>query len=691
MKNYRIFVGILALALVFGFAACEGPVGPAGSGTPGVGTSGTTYLAGTQDTAVIQHAIDAGGPLVLAAVTQGDTDTLIIPAGRGVKILGAFTTDTGGVLVIGDASSVDLTQGNVVSDTGNILITSQALIDAGKLGGSGTLLPYAIASSITDGTIPVTATAGGATALYGNVNVKTAGAAPGEISVSEFSGKNVFILGNLTVTNAVTATSVNVLGSVSASGEITGLLNASGAVTFTGAQTALTGLNTDASVTSTKAISSSGDIGVKGNLTLTGATADGALTASGTAKLEVGGNVSAASVTTGSGIFTVGGNLSAGDVTLGTATTNALTVAGVATITGDLGAGTANTAIILVKGGSIGGAVDLGATSASLTSNGPLTITGILTSTSATTLAGTGAITLSAVPVITSGLVVTNTAGVTLPSFVGVSGQAINASAGKVTFGTAADYITVTKGTLTCEVGVATIYSAANKALELANLADLTLVDEGAITVGGAAKITLLNSTIGAGTYTAADSVKIQAKTAGDEITVALGGTGTQATSGLLLGEDGLLLSANVNSSAAVYTLVDSVTASNPVVLSGKDITVPAEAAAALGAKLVGDAVAQIVLGEGKIILGRKTSGAGAGQLALTASAKIGPFAGSPTGDKIPASADLAHADDAVAAQLTNNTTATAGVFMVGSNINALFGANGAVGEATISAAIELE
>jgi hypothetical protein len=30
MKNYKIFVGILALALVFGFTACEGPVGPAG-------------------------------------------------------------------------------------------------------------------------------------------------------------------------------------------------------------------------------------------------------------------------------------------------------------------------------------------------------------------------------------------------------------------------------------------------------------------------------------------------------------------------------------------------------------------------------------------------------------------------------------------------------------------------------------
>jgi filamentous hemagglutinin len=325
MKNYRIFVGILALALVFGFAACEGPVGPAGAGTPGVGTPGTSYLTGSQATEVIQYAIDAGGPLVLAGVTQSDADSIVIPVGRGVRILGNFTVHNTGTLVIADASSVVLTEAGTINSAGGTpaVIAPQAILDS-NVGGNTTPVPIQTGAAAID-------TTGTYVAVKGNITISTAVTSATNI-INSTSGKNLFILGTLAVNNDITTTSINVLGSVSASGEIIGALNATGAVTFTGAQTALAGLSA-ASVTSTKAVSSSGDVGIEGNLTLTGLTTDGALTTTSGAKIEVGGSLSAASVTLGTATadaLKVGGTTAIG--TLTTSAANQITFGAAASV-----------------------------------------------------------------------------------------------------------------------------------------------------------------------------------------------------------------------------------------------------------------------------------------------------------------------------------------------------------------------
>jgi hypothetical protein len=420
MKNYGIFAGILALALVFGLIACEGPVGPAGSGTPGVGTPGTSYLEGARTTRAIQYAIDAGGPLTLIGVTQSDPGSILIPAGRGVKIVGTFTTEgsAASVLVIADDSSVEVTDGNIVGGSGAAIISTQTFIDTGKVAGT-VVVPFATASSITDGTIPSTSFIGGVAAIKGNVNVKTTGAAAGEISLAQLIGSNVFIYGDLTVTNDVAAASINVLGNVSAAGTITSALSASG------------------NVESTKAITGVGAIGinVKGNLNLKGATADGALSTAGT-----------------TGTIKVGGNLTAVSVATGTATDEALSVDGTATI-GTLTPGAAIAQITFGKTAAVGAYTAKGTATADVfNGKGPLTITAFTDIASASTvtfnlpttltdavtvlvsntfLAGTGAVTLTAAPVITgNNLIITNTGGVTFGAGLAATSGTIKVASG---------------------------------------------------------------------------------------------------------------------------------------------------------------------------------------------------------------------------------------------------------------------
>jgi hypothetical protein len=486
MKNYRIFVGILALALVFGFAACEGPVGPAGSGTPGVGTPGTTYLAGSQTTAVIQHAIDAGGPLVLAAVTQSDAEQIFIPAGRGVRIIGALTTAaTSSVLVIADASSVDLADGTIFAGSTNpVIIAPKAVIDTGKISNTTKLIPFAVASSITDGVIPAESIKNNVTALIGNVTVKTTGAAAGEISVAQFASNTVFVLGNVTKSDALTTT-VEII----ASGDVTQAAAISvGTLTVKG--------NYTSSVTS--AASVAGALTVGGDATFSGAAA-----ATGGATAVTGKLTSEGAVLTAGNVLTAG-SLEAKGLTL-SSETGGLTVGGAANITATLTTGVG---------------------SQELTFGGVTAIKTLANGHVGTIILGAGAVTIAdaLATTATNTVIVKNTAGVTLTA---ENTIAANLKATKaVVKGDGSMGITIkdNAGTIVVPVGASIV------------------VGEGASLVAGGStgKITVTKSTLKAGTYSATDaSTNTLLLATSTELEVGAGGEIAIAAAGALAFTDG--------------------------------------------------------------------------------------------------------------------------------------------------------
>jgi hypothetical protein len=110
MKNYRIFAGILALALVFGLIACEGPVGPAGAGTPGVGTPGAATVSGTVSAQVLQALLNTSSTVYVdGATTVTGPGVVTIPAGKTLKVIGdALELGNTGIILNATTGTLDL-------------------------------------------------------------------------------------------------------------------------------------------------------------------------------------------------------------------------------------------------------------------------------------------------------------------------------------------------------------------------------------------------------------------------------------------------------------------------------------------------------------------------------------------------------------------------------------------------------
>jgi hypothetical protein len=571
LKRSLLFGMTALLAVSFIFLGCKG--GDAGANGSN-GPAGTSYLSGSQSTEVIQYAIDAGGPLVLAGVTQLDTKTLIIPAGRGVKILGTFTTAaTGSVLVIADASSVNLTDGNIVAGSSNPVIIAPQAILTEKVSGTTNVIPIqtgAEAIDLSETTV----------AVKGNITISTDATSSTNIK-NDTAGKTLYIIGNLTVNGPISTTAINVLGNVTqaAAALITSTVNVSGDFTsaVTGGTAAVTGaLSVDGNASFTGEAAKIEALTVGGNLTAGVLAADNG-------GVVVKGTTSITSLTphASSGSFTFSKTATIG--TLVSTGVTALTIAGVGDVTITT-PGTFGTAAALTKTGT-----------------GKLTLTDAVTvGTTSLEIAGTGPVVLAAAPVITNHLVITNTAGVNIPSFIGVSNQTINAIEGKVTFGTATDYITVTKGIITCEAGVATIYDATNKLLNLATSASLRLAEgTGALVIGGAAKIVANKTTIGGASSW--------------DVSASGGNAGSAANPG------GLTITSSANGASIALT-AGSATRTAAVLVAGGTAPTITQSIGASNALTVGDGITINLAGSateavGKIVL---VSGTDPGKLVLS-------------------------------------------------------------------------
>ncbi|MDR0639116.1 MAG: hypothetical protein LBG27_09525 [Spirochaetaceae bacterium] len=295
MKKFTLVMAVLLSVSLFliGCGDAEGALGPAGSAAP-------IYLSGPQTADGINDALASGAPVVFAGVTQSDTDEVVIPAGKGVKLVGtpAYTVNTsGGTLVLGNASSVSGT-GTIEVPGSGILIADQTVLD-NNVTGVGTKVAYQTIG--TGGTV-----SGTPVAVKGPVSITTAGATGTAIKVSEIAGKTLIVYGDLTVSDAVAATAINVVGNATATAAITGTVKASGKVTFnTTAQTALTGL-TAGSVESAVNIATTGD----GNINVTGGlktTGTATVLVHGTGTLDAGSLDLVGDLTTGTGSVTVNG------------------------------------------------------------------------------------------------------------------------------------------------------------------------------------------------------------------------------------------------------------------------------------------------------------------------------------------------------------------------------------------------
>jgi hypothetical protein len=292
MKNYRIFVGILAL--VFGFAACKGPADPVEI------KDNTIYLRGSITEADVDAALASGLPLVFEGAVYVATKPLIIS--RPVTLVGSpALIATGGVVVVAN--------GNYLNGTGTVnaatLIGPASVLErAGTV--ANAVAPIA-ASDLTGGVIPSASIVGGYAAVNGDVTLVAAGTAAGQLTASA-APANLIVFGNVTVSNEV-STNLTVSGNITqgVNAVITGAVTTSGnfTSTVTGAA-AVSGVLTVGgnAVFKGAAASTGGDLTVKGNLSAT----DGSMNVGG--DLSVAGNYSGThGALTVAGATSFGGNV----------------------------------------------------------------------------------------------------------------------------------------------------------------------------------------------------------------------------------------------------------------------------------------------------------------------------------------------------------------------------------------------
>jgi hypothetical protein len=478
-KKYLVIGMAAILGASLSFFACESATDGAAGAAGEPGAPGVIYLSGSQTTAGIQAAIDSDAPLVFAGVTQSDTGAVTIPAGRNVTLVGtgAYTVANNAValLILADAESVS-GDGTIVTQAAGTVIAPQTVLND-KVTGAGKLAYQTIGD---DGVVTFS---GNTAAVVGNVTIATAGVTGTTIPAASLAGKTLYVVGDLTVSDAVTATALNVLGDVTASAAITGAVAAIGEVSFTGstAQDALTGLNAG-SVESAVAITTTGN----GAVTVSGELKGTALTLGGT------------------GTLTAGSLDLSGNLTAGTATTGAVTVNGAATIGGTVTNGAA-VSVFTFNGTTAIDTFTSGNPGTVIAGTGEVAIAKTLvdTSTNTVSIKNTGGVTLTAANTIADNLVATKvtittdgTNGLTIDSdgtalTVPTGGSVtVPASAASIVAGGETNNVTITGATL--KPGV---YTGASGKLSLSTTAEIAVANGGAIDIAGTGDLELTAAT----------------------------------------------------------------------------------------------------------------------------------------------------------------------------------------------------
>jgi hypothetical protein len=359
-KFYLVSLTALLGASLFLIGCGDAETGAAGA----PGSVGPVYLSGGQTTAGIQDALASGAPVVFAGVEQSDAGEVIIPAGKGVKLVGtaAYTTYSsgGGVLIVEAASSVTGTGVLISGHAG-----SPVIVPGGVLTGGGAVV------EIQDGSGVIAPAA--AFAVKGPVTVSSEATSKTNIRNDTLGTNTLYVIGDVTVSAAIsTATKITVTG------------NAAVTADETGAVVWVIKGDLDAQK---KPTAGAGTLTVGGNAVFAEAVSGIA------GAVAIGGNAEFKNaLATGAGAVAVGGNLSVtGAASLG----GNLTVGGTAAFSSTLTNSAAAVAAF----------------------NGATTVTGaVTTGTGGLTIAGKGAAELKAAPVVDTGklLTVSNSGGVTL-------------------------------------------------------------------------------------------------------------------------------------------------------------------------------------------------------------------------------------------------------------------------------------
>jgi hypothetical protein len=271
-------------------AGCESPAD--GS----AGASGAIYLSGSLTSAGIQAAIDSGAPLVFAGVTQFDEDIVIVPAGRGVKLIGesAFTLHNSGLLVLEDASSI-AGDGKIAGSGTGTVIAPEALKDKAvnaafiKIQSGETIEPeepFAVA---------------------GNITISDADTSETNIKNNEFDGTvgTLYVVGSVTVSAAIAdSANIFVLNNATVSETQTEVINwkVGGTLTATKAPTAGAG----AIYAKTLDVSGAGDTI---NLSVSGTVTVEELVTAGTVVITTGTGGLTADKVTGAAVFATGAKI----------------------------------------------------------------------------------------------------------------------------------------------------------------------------------------------------------------------------------------------------------------------------------------------------------------------------------------------------------------------------------------------
>jgi hypothetical protein len=289
MKKRSLIFGVAAFVCAASiFSGCESPT----DGSSGAaGAAGPIYLTGPYSSEVIQYALDSDAPVVFAGVEQSDGGTLIVPAGKGVTLIGdkaySVAASQSVTIVLVDEASIDASStGKIAKGSGASLIVIAPEDLKTKTASD---VPEASFIAIQSGeAIEPAATF----AVSGDITISDDDTSATNIKASDLSSTTaLYVIGDLTVSNAIgSAITVAVLGDAAANAAETAAVNwlVKGKLTVTKAPT--TGAGTIWAET----------------LDVTGAGAAITLSESGTVVADELVTVATVTITTGTGGLTAG-------------------------------------------------------------------------------------------------------------------------------------------------------------------------------------------------------------------------------------------------------------------------------------------------------------------------------------------------------------------------------------------------